>query len=538
MNISFASHQIESLLINQNQTNEVLNSKFKLIRFKEELQKQFSQLSEIRYESTSYQELFYLYQNIRQLRLHNTQPSDQLTLIELEELVGKKVLQSKSAYFGNSLSCLKSVQAQREKQWAFFLNILGRGFRIKEPFSAYENLIKKGISWQTCRSDFNAKLKEQLEDEDAKRVMSVVERTYAIFRQIHLQEEKLILDYMSEAIYEIEEKFSVCHEKIEDKLLTGLNEYVVAAKKDAAFRDIRNFFNFSRTQSKTKDRQAYLLQGICIGATLNHIKNQLEGEEQDSIGMQISPQARFYQACHIINLTFLDVLNPKWQNFVLRKAFLNHQLAEASHSEAKALTIQKEELDARFAEFERERELNAMQAMFPSSLIDQLEIKFVEIIGFNGALIKKKISTEAFITEALDRLVEQNKDGQAHFILNLEDSVTKHAPEPESQLSWEQAEERALAILGADSPPEVQRRVQAALLDPALGSGHAVYISLSADYYEFQDPNVSDYKGLKSSNLENFKLMLLAWFSRSPYQTIAGLYRVLPKENASYLTKQ
>jgi hypothetical protein len=347
-------------------------------------------------------------------------------------------------------------------------------------------------------------------------IMDVIERTYAVFRQIHLKEEMFILDYYDGSLKAQEELES--YSQIEDQLERKLQSYTKTTRQMQSHKIIGSFLNALSHQRKNKDKQAYLMGGVCIGSTLDYIESKLENKKK-SVGMQISPQARYYQLCHNLSMSHLFTFNATWHSYMLQKAYLE----ETSQGNTK----QKEELNQKIDKFLDLIDINYEQLMLPAFLLKKLKIKMEQVIGLGGSQIAKTLSVEEFILNALPALVQHyQEEDSSHFILILRNLASKPL-EPEHLVpNLKSVEEKTESIIGLEEvPASIQNRIKSKLIEGEGTTGHAVYLSLTAPY-EFQDPNIPNFEGLRSSNLENFKLMLLTWFSCFPYQTISGVFRV------------
>jgi hypothetical protein len=152
MNLQIINNQLASLL--ENKTTENSINKFTFPTFKKKIEESINQLSKITYLLEEYFQLIFLHQKIRQLRMQKKTDLGMLELIDLERLIGFKALHIKAGHLNFSLDCIKTIQWQRETRWPHHLGLLGRAFKIKEPFIKFKSILKARNSWETCRKVF------------------------------------------------------------------------------------------------------------------------------------------------------------------------------------------------------------------------------------------------------------------------------------------------------------------------------------------------------------------------------------------------
>lgn len=518
MSIQFINGQIEFLLSNRD--SSLLNPYFKANEFKKKIQAITNQFNET-CNSSSYQQFFDLHSNVRQLRVHKWKGMSEWEWMELEQLIAKKLLKVKVSHFDYTIESLTNIQKCREKNWALYLSLIGRAFRLKEPFKHYESLLKKGLLWKTCRPRFYRELELAVSKKKGIAIKTVIDRTYAIFRHIHRFEEELILDYLNDILMLDGEIVHSCHEKIEEQLVENLNQYTIAIQKNETFASIYKFLRAQQEQSRLKDPQDYLLQGVCVGATVHYIESKM-GIFSFAKGMQISSKARFCQLSYDMSHYFNYAFNESLINYSILEADLNEKFE--IQPELDSLALQKEKVKNEKREFANHLDKSYSRTIIPPFLGKQLKIELEEIIGPFGSLYQQEIVIDEFILNVLDQLVQRYKnEKESHFILTVAENAVHLKQEKKKILTSKELDERTLAILGEGAPEVIQRRVKASLIEEEGETGHAVYLSLTSPF-EFQDPNVPECEGLYSTNLESFKWMLLAWFTRYPYQTISGLY--------------
>ncbi len=521
MNIQFVNAQIKSLLVSEDST--ILNSHFKASEFKSKIQVIISRFND-EYGSFNYQQFMDLHGNIRQLRLQKWRGMSEFELMELERLAGTKILTIKASHFDCASDCLTGIQKCREKNWVLYLNLIGRAFRVKEPFSRYESFLKKGVLWVSFQSRFYKGLEKAVSEQKMMLIKGVIERTYAVFRQIHRSEEIFVLDYLDEALGQDEGEFNGQHVEMEERLIARLNKHMIAIQKYETFSSIHKFLHSMQEQSRTKDSQEYLLQGVCTGATIRYIEAKID--KLPCKGMQISSKARFYQLCYDMSHYFNYTFNERLIDYSILESDLDGRVE--AQPELDSLALQRDAVRKERQDFASQLDRNYSRTIIPPFLGKKLSFDLEEIIGPFGSMRQGDIAVDEFILNVLDQLIGSYKGCKTHFILTVADNRAHARQEKKKALTPEELKEKTLSILGSDAPETIKKRIKASLIEQEPETGHAVYLSLTSPY-EFQDPNVSGCEGLHSTDLESFKWMLLAWFSRFPYQTISGLYRALPQ---------
>lgn len=522
MNIGFINKQFDCLLNSSDYS--ILNESFNSVLFKEKIEECLLRSSNCVYESSTYDSLLCLHRNIRQVRIKKCLDLNPVALLDLEKRAAMTALSIKAAHFDQSIDFIKQVQQKREKEWPLYLRHLCRTFKIKkEIFQKVNSLLEKGRNWKKCQWSFAQSVNAQFSEKQASPILSIIEHAYLIFRQIHTKEDEFILDYFEQALKE-DEKFASRHPEWEEYLFKNLNLYVQQVEKSKACQAVTRLLPACVQAVKERNAQDYLLQGICLGSVLNYIEKRREQRKSNKVLNEIplSKEARYYQACHELNLSYKLDFNEDWQNYHIQEAMIDSQLS--SQPELKHLTLKKETIHKQKEAFLAGFNQNYADSLFPLSLIHKLGLKLEEVIGPSKLKNEKKLSFEDFILCRLDVLVEKYKEKEAEFILLVEDFFEFPSIDNEA-CTWREIEKKVKAIGGENAPLTIQNRIRARLLSSELKIGHAVYLSLGASF-ELKDSNFPAYDGLRTSNIENFKLMLLAWYTLFPYQTVKGLYCV------------